>query len=260
LTCTSLLAALGAAALAQSPKPATHIDSAKVNAAYAKHAVIFDHGSYRGMAIGREKDGQSEIHDGHTDIVYFVDGTATLVTGGEIAGAKNTAPGEVRGTGITGGERRTVKKGDVFAVADGTPHFYTGIKTPVKYYLVKVATKDKGKPVSIANFSKGGSLGTGSGYKIGASHRDKDGIAEIHARDTDIFYFIQGTATVITGGTVPDVKPSAAEEARGAAIVSGVRQAVKPGDVMVVPNGLPHQFVDVKGPFDYLTVKVRSAE
>jgi mannose-6-phosphate isomerase-like protein (cupin superfamily) len=35
---------------------------------------------------------------------------------------------------------------------------------------------------------------------------------------------------------------------------------VKPGDVVVVPNGLPHQFVDVKGPFDYLAIKVRSAE
>jgi mannose-6-phosphate isomerase-like protein (cupin superfamily) len=219
---------LGAAAvalsLAQTPKPATHIDSAKVDAAYPKHAVMLDHGAYRVMAIGREKDGQSEIHDNHTDIVYFVDGTATLVTGGEIAGAKNTGPGEVRGTGITGGERRTVSKGDVIAVPDGTPHFYTGIKAPVKYYLVKVQTKDKGKPVSVVNFSKGGSLGSGGGYKIGASHRDKDGIAEIHTRDTDIFYFIAGSATLVTGGTVPDAKSSAAEEMRGAAISGGVRQ------------------------------------
>ena len=86
----------------------------------------------------------------------------------------------------------------------------------------------------------------------------KDGIAEQHARDTDLMYFVRGTATLVTGGTVAEAKSTAPEETRGPKVSEGVRQAVKPGDLVVVPNTVPHQFVDVKGPLDYFVVKVRS--
>lgn len=245
--------------LAQPAKQATHIDSAKMDAAYPKHGTPVDHGAYRVMAIGRDKDGQAEIHAKDTDVVYFVEGTATLVTGGTVKDAKDTAAGEVRGSGLQGGERRPLKKGDVIAIPNGTPHRFVDIKAPCRYYLVKVRTNDKGKPVSVTAFSKGGSLGSGDGFKIGASHRDKDGIAEVHTRDTDVMYFIQGSVTLVTGGSTADPKNSGPEEVRGPKINSGVRQTVKAGDVMVVPNTVPHQFVDVKGPLDYMVVKVRSA-
>ena len=65
---------------------------------------------------------------------------------------------------------------------------------------------------------------------------------------------------LLTGGTVKEAKATGAEEVRGASVESGVRQAIKPGDVMVVPNTTPHQFVDVHGPLDYFVVKVRSAK
>ena len=245
--------------LSQPAKHATHIDSAKLDAAYPKHSVLLDHGAYRVMAIGREKPGEAEVHEKDTDVLYFVDGTATLITGGTLKNGKSSAPGEIRGTGVDGGESRNLKAGDVVTIPNGMPHHFIDITAPCRYYLVKVRTNDAGKPSILKPISTG-PLTSGDSYKVSASHRDKDGVTEEHARDSDIMYFIKGTATIVTGGKVPDGKSTAPEEIRGTKIVGGVSQALKPGDVIVVPNTVPHQFVDVHGPLDYFVIKVRSAQ
>jgi mannose-6-phosphate isomerase-like protein (cupin superfamily) len=49
-------------------------------------------------------------------------GTATLVTGGVVAGARTVAPGETRGTSIDGGTRQKLRAGDLIHVPAGTPH------------------------------------------------------------------------------------------------------------------------------------------
>ena len=85
-------------------------------------------------------------------------------------------------------------------------------------------------------------------------------MAEIHERDTDIVYVLEGTATFVAGGTVVEPKTTANGEIRGASIHGGsTRQLVK-GDVVIVPNGTPHWFKDVKGPLLYYVVKVTAAD
>ena len=230
-----------------------------MDAAYPKHGTPIDHGDYRVMAIGREKDGQAEIHSKDTDVVYFVNGTATLITGGKMKDGKTTAPDEIRGTSVEGGERRSLKAGDVITIPNGMVHQFL-VTASCRYYLVKVRTNDEGKPSVITALSKGGALGGGDSYKLSASHRDKDGIAELHSRDTDLMYFVKGTGTLVTGGTIAESKSIAPEETRGSKVNGGVRQVVKAGDVVVVPNTVSHQFVDVKSPLDYFVVKVRSKQ
>lgn len=239
---------------------AIYLDRARIDAAYPKHEVLLDRGDFRVMAIGREKDGQAEIHARDTDVVYFVDGTATLITGGKVLGAKETAAGETRGTGIEGGERRDLKAGDVVTIPNGLWHQFANIHAPCRYFLLKVKTNDAGKPSVLTSLMKGGPLASGDGYKVSGSHRDKDGIVEVHAKDTDIMFFVRGTATLVTGGTVADGKSTGPEEVRGGTITGGVRQAMKPGDAVVVPNTTPHLFVDVRGPLDYFVVKVQAAK
>src|SRR6185295_15101232 len=51
-----------------------------------------------------------------------------------------------------------------------------------------------------ALFEKGGPLVATNNFKIQAGHRTGPGEVEIHARDTDIFYILEGTATFVTGG------------------------------------------------------------
>ena len=110
-----------------------------------------------------------------------------------------------------------------------------------------------------AAFAKGRPLIETGAYKVHASRRDAAGQAEVHATDTDIFYVLEGTATIVTGGDVVDAKDTAANERRGSAIKGGATRTLAKGDVLIIPNGVAHQFTEVKAPFLYYTVKVTAA-
>lgn len=110
-----------------------------------------------------------------------------------------------------------------------------------------------------ASFSKGGVLidGTNRNYMVHTSRRDKPGLAEVHTLDTDIIYVLDGTATLVTGGTAAETKEVGPNEIRGSRIDGGdVRQLAK-GNVIIVPNSVPHWFKEVSGTFLYYTIKVR---
>ena len=118
-----------------------HLPRGVVDAAFAKGAPLVENGQYKIHASRRDRDGQAEIHVADTDIVYVLEGTATLVTGGRAVDAKTTEPGELRGTEIQGGETRAVGKGDLVIVPNGVPHLFKDVKGPFLYYVVKVTTQ-----------------------------------------------------------------------------------------------------------------------
>jgi len=92
--------------------------------------------------------------------------------------------------------------------------------------------------------------------QLHASRRTEPGGAEVHTRDTDVIHVLDGTAVLVTGGSVVDGKTIAPDEIRGARIGGGTPQALAKGDVLIVPNGVPHWFKEVKAPFLYYVVKV----
>lgn len=94
-------------------------------------------------------------------------------------------------------------------------------------------------------------------YMVHASHRDKAGVVEIHEFDTDIVYVLKGSATLVTGGTPVDAKTIAPHELRAPTVTGGESRNLMPGDVVIIPNGVPHWFKQVEAPFDYYVVKVR---
>lgn len=94
-------------------------------------------------------------------------------------------------------------------------------------------------------------------YMVHASHRDKAGVVEIHEYDTDIVYVLKGSATLVTGGTPVGTKTIAPHEFRAPTLNGGETRTLAPGDVVVIPNGVPHWFKEVVAPFDYYVVKVR---
>lgn len=94
-------------------------------------------------------------------------------------------------------------------------------------------------------------------YMVHASHRDKAGVVEIHEYDTDIVYVLKGSATLITGGTPEGAKSIAPHEFRAPNLDGGETRKLVPGDVVIIPNGVPHWFKEVEAPFDYYVVKVR---
>jgi quercetin dioxygenase-like cupin family protein len=133
------LALAGAATLANAAAlQVTFFDSSQVKDAFAKGAVLFDHGErYMVHASKREAPGMAEIHNDDTDIVYVLDGTATLVTGGRAENLKTTAPGELRGSSIANGDERQLSAGDVIIIPAGVPHWFKQVSAPFHYYVVK---------------------------------------------------------------------------------------------------------------------------
>lgn len=127
LTATALI-------FAQGSKPGTYIDSEKV-AARGRLAAADD---YSVSVLRRTSAGQAEIHEKETDIFYVMEGAATIVTGGTVPDAKETAPEQRRGTTVEGGETRQLKKGDVIVIPAGTPHWFRDVPESITYYTVKV--------------------------------------------------------------------------------------------------------------------------
>jgi glc operon protein GlcG len=106
-----------------------------------------------------------------------------------------------------------------------------------------------------AAFAKGEPLHEVPGYKVHASRREKPGLGEVHLWETDVVYVLEGTATFVTGGSLVEPKEIAPGEIRGTSIAGGQSQQLKKGDVVIVPNGVPHWFKETTNPFLYFVVK-----
>ena len=110
-----------------------------------------------------------------------------------------------------------------------------------------------------AAFKKGTtSLIKFSNYKVLASHREVPGIPEVHLKDTDVFYVLEGSATLVTGGTVVGGRPIGSDEIRGKQITGGIVYKLNKGDVIIIPKNTPHWFKQVTGPLYYFAVKITS--
>lgn len=116
---------------------ATFVDSKKVAAAFAKGMPLLETAGYKVHASRRAEPGQAEIHTLDTDVVYVVDGSATLVTGGKAIEPKTIAPNEIRGSRIEGGEEHHITKGDAIIIPNGVPHQFTAVSGELHYFVCK---------------------------------------------------------------------------------------------------------------------------
>jgi len=116
----------------------TYIESGKVSAAFAKGAPLKETAEYKIHASRRTEPGLVEIHEHETDTIYVLEGGVLFVTGGKVVNPKLTAPGEIRGTDVIGGEARRLSKGDVMVVPEGVPHWFKEVDGTFLYYVVKV--------------------------------------------------------------------------------------------------------------------------
>lgn len=134
LACATLFAASSLLFAAD----ATFLGHDQVTAALAKGGSLVKSDTYTVSGSHRDKNGQAEVHDKETDVIYVQDGTATFVTGGKMIGGKQTTPGQYLGTSIEGGETHHLVKGDVIVVPAGTPHWFREVPGTVSYFVVKV--------------------------------------------------------------------------------------------------------------------------
>jgi uncharacterized protein GlcG (DUF336 family)/mannose-6-phosphate isomerase-like protein (cupin superfamily) len=163
----------------------------------------------------------------------------------------------IGGVGVSGAMSAAQDEQLAIAGADAAKSFATDpVATtpnlPISYFS---------KAQTEAGFEKGSVLFDGDkggrNYMVHSSRREGPGLVEVHTKDTDILYVLKGSATVVTGGTMVGGKPIAPDEIRGNEITGGETHELVPGDAMIIPNGVPHWFKSVNGPFLYFVVKVR---
>ena len=75
----------------------------------------------------RASIGTAAVHETEAELMYVIDGSATLVTGGKLVSETRTNPTNLSGTAIEGGTSKVVGKGDFFIVPEGTPHWFSKI-------------------------------------------------------------------------------------------------------------------------------------
>jgi mannose-6-phosphate isomerase-like protein (cupin superfamily) len=113
-------------------------------------------------------------------------------------------------------------------------------------------------PQAKASGSSGSTLASYGNLALKLSVRTTSGGAEIHARYDDLMIVQQGSATLITGGTVIGAKTDSDGETKGAGIQNGKSQTITVGDVIIIPAGVPHQLLIPPGAlYSALVAKIK---
>jgi mannose-6-phosphate isomerase-like protein (cupin superfamily) len=90
------------------------------------------------------------------------------------------------------------------------------------------------------------------------SHREADGIAELHETQADVFFVQSGSASLLVGGTMVGGETVEPHEKRNGKIEGGVRKQLSAGDVVRIPAGVPHQILlEGAKEFTYFVIKVK---
>jgi len=76
-----------------------------------------------------------------------------------------------------------------------------------------------------------------------------------HSQITEIYHVIEGSGTLVTGGTLENQRPALPDSptvallngpsTNGGAIRNGVSRRIGPGDVVIIPPNTPHWFSEV---------------
>jgi len=79
----------------------------------------------------------------------------------------------------------------------------------------------------------------------------------LHAKKSDFMLIQDGEGTYMSGGELVNGKAGGedAGDMRGDSIRGGVSRVVKPGDVMFVPAGIPHGFVETKDHVTFVMIR-----
>ena len=185
------------------------------------------------------------IKNGRTAMVALPDAFFTPLQGGIPIVVEGQIVG---GVGVSGAS--SAQQDEELAIAGANAFNNPELASaPVTYFEKEKVT---------AAFAKGAVLFDKSDkYMVHASRRDQPGMGEVHTKDADIIYVLDGTATFVTGGALIEAHNIAAEEIRGKEISGGETRKLVKGDVIIVPAGTPHWFKEVSAPFLYYVVKAR---
>lgn len=103
---------------------------------------------------------------------------------------------------------------------------------------------------------------SGSEMRVAVFHDDlrENDLHEVHDGSDDVYYVLEGEATLMLGGTLVEPNQISQGEWRAKSSTGGTKVLIKKGDLIVVPRGTPHQrTVSGKG-FSMILIKVFEAK
>jgi len=100
--------------------------------------------------------------------------------------------------------------------------------------------------------------GEGMELRVAIQH-EKDTAAangEVHDASDDVYYVLDGSATLTLGGTLEGAKEIEPGEWRAPQITGGQKVVINKGDLIIVPRGTPHQRSTTGQNFTMILIKV----
>jgi mannose-6-phosphate isomerase-like protein (cupin superfamily) len=151
----------------------------------------------------------------------------------------------------------------VYPCANAQPKLATDIKASEIQAVVDAPTGGTDRQIKVVD------IGTHN-VSVGVLRRGKTTpgapVGAINHTDvTEVYYVVSGSGTLLTGGTVDNVKPSPAD---GEIVKIAVgpsnnavfrepaqKRVVSTGDMVIIPAGVYHGFTDVTDHIEYVSVR-----
>jgi mannose-6-phosphate isomerase-like protein (cupin superfamily) len=86
-----------------------------------------------------------------------------------------------------------------------------------------------------------------SPYRANLEYRVAVGPASIHEKDAEMFYVLEGSGTVVTGGTLTEERRTNPDNRSGTGIQGGASRRIAKGDFVMVPENTAHWFSAIDG-------------
>ncbi len=83
--------------------------------------------------------------------------------------------------------------------------------------------------------------------------------ASVHEREAEMFYVVEGSGTLVTGGTLREEKRTNAENLTGSGVDGGTPRHIAKGDWIMVPEKTPHWFSQIDGTIVLMSIHLPHA-
>ena len=93
-------------------------------------------------------------------------------------------------------------------------------------------------------------------YNASLEYRGTVGPAAVHEKEAEIFYVVDGSATMVTGGKLVNEKRNNPENLGGTGIEGGSSRMISKGDFIIVPENVPHWFSSINGALVLMSLHV----
>ena len=93
-------------------------------------------------------------------------------------------------------------------------------------------------------------------YNVSLEYRAAVANAAVHETEAELFYVVDGSATLVTGGKLKEEKRTNAENLTGTGVDGGNSRPIAKGDFIIVPENTAHWFSAINGTLVLMSIHV----